>query len=174
MIKAIARLIVALNSNTKKSQIAAGIAWGLLLGLIPFGNFFWIVLFLVSFFFTMHHGLKIAFMFALMALSSLIARPLDSLGWVILNLDSLKPLFTQMYNMPFVPFTQFNNTLVAGGLAAGVVLWLPLFLLLLPVVEIYRNKMAPKFRNSKIVQKIGKSPLLIAVDKAVQALGKAK
>ena len=65
MIKAIAKLIVALNGNVKKSQLAAGFAWGLLLGLVPMGNFFWVVLFLVSFFFRHNHASKLLSMAAL-------------------------------------------------------------------------------------------------------------
>ena len=48
-IKKIARLIVALNSNVSRGQIAAGMATGLLLALVPSGNLLWIALFFVSF-----------------------------------------------------------------------------------------------------------------------------
>ena len=174
MIKAIAKLIIALNSNIKKSQIAAGIAWGLLLGLVPLGNFFWIVLFLASFFFNVHHGLKIGFMFVFILLSSLLAPMIDLLGWEILHIVPLQPIFTSMFNMPFVPFTKFNNTLVAGGLAAGIVLWVPVFFLLLPLIGLYRNRLAPKIRNSKIVKAIIKFPLFSLIDKAITQMAGVK
>ncbi|MDR2503474.1 MAG: hypothetical protein LBD82_03700, partial [Deltaproteobacteria bacterium] len=59
MIKPIAKLIIALNGNLKRDQIAAGFSWGLLLGLVPAGNFFWIILFVVSFYFKHHHASKV-------------------------------------------------------------------------------------------------------------------
>ena len=170
MIKTIAKLIFALNGNIKKGQIAAGIAWGLLLGLIPAGNIFWIALLLVSFFFNHHHGLKIAFMFLIMLLKPLFAVAIDLLGWEILHIDALQPLFTTMYNMPFVPFTRFNNTLVAGGLIAGIALFIPVYFLLLPLIYLYRNKVSPKIRNSKVVRAIVKFPLIAAIDKAITVL----
>jgi uncharacterized protein (TIGR03546 family) len=170
MIKAIAKLIVALNGNIKKSQLAAGFAWGLLLALVPAGNFFWIALFVLSFFFRHNHSSKLLFMAALKLFSPVIAPWLDALGWEILRIEALGPLFTSLYNMPFVPFTKFNNTLVAGGLAGGVVLWLPVFLLFMALIPLYRNTLAPKIRNAKIVKFIAKFPFVSAVEKAVSKM----
>jgi uncharacterized protein (TIGR03546 family) len=167
MIKAIAKLIVALNGNVKKSQIAAGFAWGLLLALVPAGNAFWIVLLLVSFFFKHNHGSTLLGMAVLKLILPLAASPIDALGWELLHIDRLQPLFTTMYNMPFVPFTRFNNTLVAGGLVSGIVLWLPAFFLFSFIVSLYRNTIAPKIRNSKVIKKIAKFPFFSAIGKAV-------
>ena len=175
MIKATAKLLVALNGNAKKDQIAAGLAWGLLLGLVPTG-LFWVTLFIVTFFFNHNHGAKIfgmAFVKLLMLIPGpnqlpLIPQAIDALGFYILNIDSLRPLFTSMYNMPFVPFTKFNNTLVAGGIILGVVLWLPSFFLYMKLIPIYRNKVAPHIRESKAVKKILKFPLLKLIDTAMK------
>ena len=176
MIKATAKLIVALNGNVKKSQIAAGFAWGLLLGLIPAGNAFWIVLFVCSFFFRHNHGAKIFGMAVLKILMlipgpnqlPLIPQAIDLLGWQILHTESLQSIFTSMYNMPFVPFTKFNNTLVMGGTVSGLVLWFPSFFLFMILIPLYRNNVAPKIRESKLVNKIVKFPLIALVDKALK------
>jgi len=164
LLKLIGKLIAALNGNIKRSQIAAGLAWGILLGLIPAGNFFWIALFICSFFFKHHHLSKIFSMTVVKLISPLIVLWVDFLGWEVLHLEALQPLFTTLYNMPFVPFTKFNNTLVMGGLIGGVVLWLPFFFIFMALIPIYRNTLAPKIRNSKLVKAIVKSPLLKAVD----------
>ncbi|MDR2480007.1 MAG: TIGR03546 family protein [Treponema sp.] len=172
MIKAIARLILALNGNVKKSQLAAGFAWGLLLGLIPAGNFFWIVLFLVSFFFRHNHASKLLGMVVFKIISPAIAPVTDMLGWEILHIEAFRPLFTSLYNMPFVPFTKFNNTLVAGGLVGGLALWIPAFFLFMFLVGLYRNTVAARIRKSKIVKTIAKFPLLAAIDKAISGMSK--
>ncbi|MDR0586429.1 MAG: TIGR03546 family protein [Treponema sp.] len=163
MIKGIAQFIAALNGNLKRGQIASGFAWGVLLGLVPAGNFFWIALFVVSFFFRHHQGSKILVMAIIKALGFAIAPLVDALGWEILHIESLQELFTTLYNMPFVPFTGFNNTLVAGGLAAGIVLWIPVYFLIRPLVPIYRKSLGPKIRNSKLVQNITKIPLISSI-----------
>jgi len=176
MLKPIVKLIIALNGNLKKSQIAAGFSWGLLLGLVPAGNVFWIILFVVSFFFKHHHASKLIVLAILKLASAAVAPLMDTVGWEILHIESLQGFFTTLYNMPFVPFTRFNNTLVAGGLVSGIVLWLPVFLLVLLLVPLYRNKVVPRIRNSKIIVAIKKlpiiAPLLEATSKA--ALGSKK
>jgi len=164
LLKLIGKLIVALNGNVKKSQIAAGLAWGVLLGLIPAGNFFWIFLFICSFFFKHHHLSKIFSMTIVKLVSPLIVLWVDSLGWEVLHIEALQPFFTTLYNMPFVPFTKFNNTLVMGGLVGGAVLWLPSFIIFMAIIPFYRNFIAPKIRNSKLVKAIAKSPLLKVID----------
>jgi uncharacterized protein (TIGR03546 family) len=172
LVNAIAKLIFALNGNVKKSQIAAGFAWGLLLGLVPALNFFWIALLLLSFFFRHNHGSKLLGLALLKLLSPFTAPLLDLLGWEVLHIAALQPLFTAMYNMPFVPFTKFNNTLVAGGLAGGLALWLPVFFLFMALVPLYRNTVTPKIRNLKIVKAFAKIPFLKAIEKAVVNMGK--
>jgi len=160
MIKPIAKLIIALNGNLRKSQIAAGFSWGLLLGLIPFGSVFWIVLFVVSFLFKNHHASKLLVLAIFKIISGAVAPLMDTVGWEFLHIEALQPFFTSLYNMPFVPLTKFNNTLVAGGLVSGVVLWLPCFFLILLLVPVYRNKIVPRMRNSKFLGFIRKLPLI--------------
>jgi uncharacterized protein (TIGR03546 family) len=170
MIKAIARLIVALNGNVKKSQLAAGFAWGLLLGLVPMGNVLGIVLFLVSFVFRHNHAAKVVGMTVIKLLTPLTAPLIDLLGWEILHIAALQPLFTSLYNMPFVPFTRFYNTLVAGGIAGGIVLWFPVFALFMVLIPLYRNTAAPKIREAKIFRIVAKIPFLSAITKAVSEM----
>ena len=165
MIKAIARFILALNGNAKKSEVAAGLTWGLCLGLIPAGNLFWIALFFVSFFFRHNHWLKLIAMVVMIIISQAVFRLTDIVGWWVLNIDSLQPIYTKWYNMPFVPFTNFNNTLVAGGLVASVALCIPLFLLFMALVSLYRNKLAEKIKNSKFMKFFVKMPFISSVNK---------
>jgi len=160
MIKPIAKLIAALNGNLRKGQIAAGFSWGLLLGLVPVGNAFWIVLFVVSFFFKHHHASKLLVLAILKIISGAVAPLMDTVGWAFLHIDVLQSFFTALYNMPFVPLTKFNNTLVAGGLVSGIVLWLPVFFLIFLLVPLYRNNVVPRIRNSKINGVIRKLPLI--------------
>ena len=174
MLKPIAKLIVALNGNLKKGQIAAGFSWGLLLGLVPAGNVFWIALFIISFFFKHHHASKLFVMAILKLLAANIAPLMDYAGWEVLHIEALQGFFTTLYNMPFVPFTRFNNTLVAGGLASGIILWLPVFILISIMVPLYRHKLAPKIRENKFVKGIKELPIISALGKAVASVVEAK
>ncbi|MCL1836882.1 MAG: TIGR03546 family protein [Treponema sp.] len=174
MIKGIANLLVALNGNVKKGQIAAGLAWGLLLGLVPAGSFFWIILLVVSFLFSHHHGSKILVMAIVKLILPMLAPPIDLLGWEILHAAPLQGLFTSLYNMPFVPYTKFNNTLVAGGIAAGIVLSALLFFISMPLIDLYRKTIGHRIREFKVVKIILKFPLFKAIDSAIAAMNKGK
>lgn len=160
MIQVIAKLIVALNGNVKASQIAAGFSWGLLLALIPTGNLLWLALFLISFALKHHQATKLFVMLIVKLLFPLVVMPIDSLGWWILNLEVLRPYFITLSNIPFVPFTKFNNTLVMGGFCAGIGLFIPSFILMRLFVPLYRNTIAPKIRDNKLVQSLKKLPLI--------------
>jgi uncharacterized protein (TIGR03546 family) len=169
MLKPIIKLLTALNGNVKKGQIAAGFAWGLLLALVPAFTFFWIVLLVFSFCFRHNHGSKLVVMAVLKIFMALVYPLVDTLGWGILHLEPLQPFFTRLYNMPFVPLTGFNNTLVAGGLTAGLALWLPVYFFVSALIPVYRSKLAPRIRNSRVVKFITKLPFVSALEKAAAA-----
>ena len=170
MLKTLAKLIVALNSNLGKKQIAAGFSWGILFGLMPAGNVLWIVLFVVSFFLRHHHASKLLVMAILKLVSGALAPAVDIVGWEVLHIEALQPLFTSLYNMPFVPFTRFNNTLVAGGFVSGIILWLPAFILVSLLIPLYRNKLAPKIRETRLVKSISGIPMFTTLKRAAASI----
>lgn len=169
MIKAIAKTLVALNSNVRKEQIASGFAWGVLLALLPAGNLLLVLLFLASLFLKNNYGTQLLSMGLLKLLAPLAAVPLDALGWAILTAPALQGFFTALYNLPLAPFTRFNNTLTAGGLAAGIVLWIPVFFAVRALVPLYRNNWAPRIAQSRLYKGFIKLPLVSALAKAVSS-----
>ena len=76
----------------------------------------------------------------------------DKIGYFILTLGSLKGFFTELYNMPIVPWTSFNNTVVMGGIILSIILFLPLYFLSLKIVSYYNIKLKDKILNLKIVK----------------------
>lgn len=170
VIKWIAQIIVAFNSNVKRTQIAAGISCGLLLALVPAGNLLWIVLFLLFFLTKAHYGMGMIAMALVKLLGFLTSPALDAIGWAALNAKGLQPLFKELYAMPIAPLTRFYNTLVMGGFVSGMLLWLPVFFLSLGLVTIYRAKLAPAISNSKLTKAFLKLPLISSLAKAVGTL----
>ncbi|GAB1456090.1 hypothetical protein MASR2M48_13970 [Spirochaetota bacterium] len=160
MLKRLVRLVMALNSNAKASQLAAGFACGLLLAIVPSNNLLWLMLFILTFFLKIHRGMQLLMIALFKLLAPLASVWLDRLGWAVLRLESLQGLFTDLYNLPIAPLTRFNNTLVAGGLMAGFVLWIPVFLLVLGLVKLYRARLAPLIVDSKFVKHLKKLPLV--------------
>lgn len=173
MIKALARLIVALNLNTRPAEIAAGAALGLLLALVPGGNLVWIALFAVAFLVK----INLAATFLLLGLLRLVvpfADPaLDALGWAVLHLPFLQGAFAALQAAPVVPWTRFNDTVVMGGLVAGLALFVPAWLGVAALVRLYRAKLRERIAGSRLGRAIAKVPLFSTLGKAIAALGGA-
>jgi len=171
MITLIAKFLAALNANSRPGEAASGFACGILLALVPAGNLLWIVLFTVFFFLRLH--------LATMILTTVVfklfigaADPLiDALGLWILQLPRLEPLFIQAINTPVLPYLRFNNTLVMGGCAAGILLWVPSFLIGRVLVILYRRKIRDRIASSRLVKFFEKTPLLRKLTMAVRKAG---
>ena len=149
LIKLIQSLFGALHSEGTPGQLALGIALGSIMGLTPLLNihnaivFAAIVLLDVSF----AGGLL---GWALFVPIGFLLDPLfDWIGHSLLLAPALRGLWTSLYNMPIVPLTNFNNTIVLGSLVFALVLLVPLFLATRWAVARYRVTVGARVRQSK-------------------------
>ena len=150
LIKLIQSLFGALHSEGTPGQLAAGIVLGSFLGLTPLLNlhnaliFAALVLLNVSF-----AGGMLGW--ALFVPIGFLLDPLfDWIGHtLLLNVSILTPLWTSLYNMPVVPLTNFNNTVVLGSLVFALVFALPLFFVTRWGVARYRVTIGERVRQSK-------------------------
>ena len=154
LIKLMQSLIGALHSEGTPGQLAAGIALGSFLGLTPLVNihnaviFAALVLLNVSFAGGMlGWALFIPFGFLLDPL-------FDWIGHTLLFTPALTPLFTSLYNMPIVPLTNFNNTVVLGSFVFAVVLAVPLYVAARLGVTRYRATIGARVRQSRFYQTV--------------------
>jgi uncharacterized protein (TIGR03546 family) len=104
-----------LNSETGHNQIAAGVALGLVLGLSPTLSLQTLLVFLLIFLFRIQAGAAILSAFFFKFAGYLLDPVVDPLGRWVLEQQNLRPLFIELYNMPIVPFTRFNNSIVMGS-----------------------------------------------------------
>jgi uncharacterized protein (TIGR03546 family) len=159
----IAKLVAALNTNVRPRQIAAGISLGLMLALIPKANLLWVILFIITFFLKINQAITFIFM-AIFDLIALFLDPLlHLLGYFILTLPPLQEFFTMLYNIPLLYLSKFNNTVVMGGLAAGIVLFVPAYILAKWGIKIYRDKLREKIAHSKLVKGFLQHPLVASI-----------
>jgi len=145
ILKQLFGFIKLLNSDTGTNQLAAGIAAGFILGMTPSLSLQSLLIFFCFFLFRIQAGAAMlsAFFFSFVAY---ILDPLfHTVGSSILEMPSLQGLFTQMYNMPIIPFTRFNNSVVMGS---GIVA-----LLLSPLVYIVGKALVIRYRVT-VVERI--------------------
>jgi len=169
-IKWIAALIIAINANSRAGEIAAGAACGFLLALLPAGNLLWIILFLIFFFTKINLGAEFLFIALLKLPVSLLSGLLHGIGYFALTQPALHGIFTDLYNIPLIPYTRFNNTVVMGGLITGIVFWLPFFFLLRLLVLLYRKNLRDKIAGCRLAVRFRRLPLVISIARAAQKI----
>jgi uncharacterized protein (TIGR03546 family) len=149
LLKLIQSLFGALHSEGTPGQLAAGIALGSILGLTPLMNlhnaivFAALVLLNVSF-----AGGMLGW--ALFVPVGFLLDPLfDWIGHGLLLAPSLRGLWSSLYNMPVVPLTNFNNTVVLGSLVFAILFTIPVFVAARYGVVRYRATVGARVRQSK-------------------------
>jgi uncharacterized protein (TIGR03546 family) len=149
ILKQLFGLIRLLNSETGTNQIASGVAAGFVLGMTPFFSLQSILIFLCMLIFRIQMGAVFisAFFFAFVAW---ILDPIfHEVGYAVLTSEGLRPLFTTMYNMPIVPMTRFNNTIVMGSGIVALILSPLVFFAARATVIKYRTTVVARFKQTK-------------------------
>lgn len=160
MLNYIVNFIKSLNSNSKPSQIANSFCIGMILGFMPKNNVLWYLLF-IFFAFVRINKAGYYIMLAIVSLFAFLLDPLfDMIGYWLLNLEFLRPVFAFLLDVPFVGFTKFNNTIVMGSFLFSILIYIPLYVLFFFGVKFWRKTIAPKFNDSKILKALYKIPVV--------------
>ena len=170
--KLFANLISALNSEVSPRQVAAGFAFGVTIGLVPVRGLLPYFLTLVSLLININLA-AVALSAGLFKIISFFLDPLaNKIGFYFLTLPSLKSIYTQFYNMPLLPYTRFNNTIVFGSVVLGLLCFVPVYLISKAGIVKYRANLKDKFLKLKIVQILKASSLWRFYESYRNATGK--
>ncbi len=145
-------LIGSLHGGSDPRHLAAGFALGAALGLIPKGNLFAAVFFLLFFALRLNKGMALMAATFFTPLGYAVDAAAHRTGLALLTAPALKGLWTALYDMPIVPLTRFNNTVVLGNLVFGLALSVPLYFAFLKFVGWYNANLAAKVEKLKIIQ----------------------
>jgi len=144
--------IKGLVRDNEPKQIAFALSFGIFIGLIPKNNILVHILFIFFLCFKINIPFFILSIVFFSFFSPLIDPVSDRIGYFILTLKSLNGFFTELYNMPVIPWTGFNNTVVMGGIILSIILFLPFYFLSLKLVSYYNVKFKNRVVNSRIVK----------------------
>lgn len=150
-LKLLKQIIVIFQTDISPNQVAWGFALGAILGLVP-NMFMKLVLFIVIMMFRVN--VSAAFLaWAVYEILSFALDPLfDVIGYQVLTIGSLNAFYTWLYNLPVVPFTKFNNTVVMGSLIVGIILIIPNMIIAKKLLVYYRTHLRDKVSKWKIVK----------------------
>jgi uncharacterized protein (TIGR03546 family) len=150
LLKQIFAFLKLLNSDTGSYQLASGIACGFILGMTPALSLQSLLIFTILFFFRVQIGAVFLAAFFFKFIAYLLDPAFDTMGQIVLENESLKPLFTTLYNLPIVPFTRFNNSIVMGSGIVAILLSPIMFLISLKLIEKYRIVVVARFKGTKV------------------------
>jgi uncharacterized protein (TIGR03546 family) len=139
-----------LNSETGHNQIAAGLALGFVMGLSPTLSLQTFLVFLIIFLFRVQAGAAFLSAFFFKFVGYLLDPVVDPLGRWVLELPSLRPLFVELYNMPIIPLTRFNNSIVMGSGVLALALSPVLFIISRQLILKYRVIVVAQMKDSKL------------------------
>ena len=141
MLSFIVNFFKSLNSNSRPEQIANSFCIGLILGFMPKNNLLWFIVFV---FFAFVRINKCGY--GIMILLGSIFAPLEN-------------IYAFLLDLPLVGFTKFNNTVLSGSLICGLLAYIPLFVLLMLFIKLWRSRLSPALNNSRIVKAFYRLPL---------------
>lgn len=149
LLKQLFNFLKLLNSDTGTNQLASGLALGLILGFAPFISLQTFLVFAIIFIFRVQLGAAFLSAFFFKFVAFLADQPAHHLGKAVLESEGLRPLFVTMYNMPLVPMTRFNNSIVMGSMIVSLLL-LPFAFIGFKIAIIkYRVTVVARFKDTK-------------------------
>lgn len=150
LVKQIFAFLQLLNSETGTNQLAAGLTLGIMLGFSPFLSLQTLIVLTLVFFLRIQLGAAFLSAFFFKFVAYLADPAADILGRFVLEAPSLRPLFVELHNMPIVPMTRFNNSIIMGSLLFSVILAPPAFFLFRWFILKYRKEVVARFKQTKI------------------------
>ena len=157
--KQLRKLIQALESGQNPNQLAGGFVFGLLIGLPPFYWGYQLLLILIMLIIDVHIGMAV-FGFALFSTFSFLLDPLTHyIGHYFLVDAEMTSFWIMVYQLPYLPYTYFNNTVMLGSIILSLILLLPCFIGFKKFIPFYLNEIKPRIEKMKIVKAIKGSAL---------------
>ncbi len=149
ILKQLFAFIKLLNSDTGTISLAMGLTCGFILGMTPTLSLHSLLIFLVLFFFRIQIGAALLAAFFFKFVAFLLDPAFDAIGSKVLEIESLQAFYTTLYNMPIIPFTRFNNTIVMGSAVITFALSPLVFILSRFLIVKYRQTVLARFKESK-------------------------
>lgn len=159
LLKILQKLVSALNSEGTPFQVGAGVAMGAALGLTPLVNLHNVIIALAAL--LLNVSLAGFFLgWTLLLPFGFILDPLfDRIGSALLAAPSLRGLWTSLYNMPVIPYTNFNNSIVLGSLVFWALMFVPILLGAKYGVTKYRERIYSRLVKTRLFGAVKASKL---------------
>lgn len=150
ILKQLFAFIKLLNSDTGTISLALGMTCGFILGMTPVLSLHSLLVFLVLFIFRIQVGAALLMAFFFKFIAFLLDPLFHYVGSKVLEMESLSGIFTKLYNMPLIPYTRFNNSIVMGSAVITFALSPVVYLLSQYFIKKYREIVVARFKDTKL------------------------
>ena len=133
-------------------RLAAGVMLGMMIGLVPKGNLIAVGLLVLLFAVraNLATGTIAAVLFSWMGF--LFDPVSHRIGLALLGAQRLQPIWAYLYDLPLVPWTSFNNTVVFGSLVLGICLSYPVYRVSRRIFEVYQPWMLERLEAHRLLR----------------------
>ncbi len=145
-------IVGALTTHDSPRQLAWGIALGMLLGLVPKGNLTALVLAILLFSLRVNLALGLASAGVFCWAGMFLDPAAHKLGWRVLTFEPLQATFAWCYELPLIPWSGLNNTVVVGQLLLGVYALYPVYWLSRQFCHRWRDPLAERIARYRVAR----------------------
>jgi len=152
LLRLLQSLFRTLHSEGTPGQVAAGMMLGAGIGLTPLMSAHNLVLFAAIVLFNVSFGGGMLGLALFTPVGFLLDPLFDRVGLLLLETSGLRGLWTDWYNIPLLPFTGFNNSVVLGSFVVWLVCAVPIYLAARWAVGHYRATYGHRVLNSRFMR----------------------
>lgn len=152
MLRAVAKLLRVLNSETDPSQISLGVAFAMVAGLTPLVSLHNLAVLLLVLILRVNLSAFLLGLATFTGIAYLLDPLFHQLGFALLTSSALEPLWTSLYNQTLWRLERFNNTMVMGSLAFSLFLFVPLVIVSNMLIRRYRAHVLAWVQKTRIMQ----------------------
>ena len=144
------KLLRELNSSSNDKFISLAVVLGLIYGFLPSLSLFSFIILIIVFIFRIPFGLFLVSLTLFKIIGYFLDPIFDKTGYLILT--SFTPFWEFIYNLPLMRWSGFNNTIVMGALAWGIVIGVFLYIILNKLIKVYREKVFSFLKKYKLLK----------------------
>ena len=159
MLKAIARILKVLNSESEPGQISMAFCFSMIAGLTPLWSLHNILVLLLALIIRVNLSTFILGLVFFTGFAYLLDPLFHRLGLALLTADPLEGLWTILYNSPLWRIERFNNSVLLGSLVLSLILLIPVYIFMNMMIRQYRMHILAWVRKTKVMKAFTASKL---------------
>ena len=155
MLRPLLSLLTEALEEESPRVLAASLAFGMLLGFVPKDNLIMVVLGILMLALRFNLTLTTTSAALFSGVAAMFDPIADALGRAVLTHPLFAEFWARLYEIPLLPWTRFNNTVVMGSLLLALGLMTPMYLVCVRLVERYRPAVAVWVKQCNLGQLLG-------------------